>query len=95
MTPINFFLLPSVMKNDAKHVILRQLLQGEEWAISNLSNNIPQDDFSKIMAVRQKLIESANTLRATYEGRLPVPSSSNTRRMLMSLTTVINLVNPV
>ena len=62
------------MKYDAEDVNLHALLQGKEWAISNLSSYIPQGDLSKIMAVRQNLIDSANTLRATYEGKLPVPS---------------------
>ena len=74
MTPINFCVLPSVMKMDTENVTLHQLLQGKAWAIATVSSYIPEDDFPKIMAVGQTLLESAHTLRARYERSLPVPS---------------------
>ena len=74
MTPLNFFLLPSVEKFDAENVILHQLLQNKTWAIATVSQLLPQHELAKILSVRQTLLESANTKRAMYERSLPVPS---------------------
>ena len=74
MTPINFCVLPSVMKSDTENFNLHHLLHGKEWARVTIASYIPEDDLPKIMAVRQTLLESAHTLRARYERSLPVPS---------------------
>ena len=59
---------------DTEHLILRHLLQDEEWALARTSRFVPKHDLDKILAVRETLLESANSLRSKREQELTAPT---------------------